>query len=108
MCWIRIEEKMPPENTWVIGLCKLQADICKDNDPVVFQVKYQKDKGWSDWCGDIQKDTDWVVTAWLPLPSDKPVINLELMAKITEAMNGKGEFPPEYQRHLIDNFWSLL
>jgi len=109
MCWIKIEEKMPPENTWVIGLCKLMAEPCKDHDPVVFQVKYQKGKGWSDWCGDLQKDEDWVVTAWLPLPTqEKPLINLELMEKITKALNGEGEFPPEFQKHLIDNFWSLL
>ena len=99
---------MPPENIWVIGLCKLSHEVNKGHAPVVFQVKYQKERGWSDWCGDLQEDTDWVVTAWMPLPPDKPLINLQLMNKISEAMNGEGEFPPEFQKQLIDNFWSLL
>lgn len=108
MAWTKIEEKMPPENIWVIGLCKLMAPILTDHDPVAFQVKYQKERGWSDWCGDLQEDTDWRVTAWMPLPSEKPLINLQLLEEITGAMNGEGKFPPEFQKYLIDNFWSLL
>lgn len=108
MCWIKVEDKMPTENTWVIGLCKLTHEVNKDHAPVVFQVKYQKEKGWSDWCGDIEEDTDWRVIAWLPLPPADPLINMELMEKVSKAVCGEGTFPPEFQKHLTENFWSLL
>jgi hypothetical protein len=71
MIWNKVEEKLPEGNTWVVGLCKLTAPILKDHDPVVFQVKYQKHCGWSDWCGDRESDSDWKVLAWTPMPSEE-------------------------------------
>ena len=64
----KVETKKITENEWVIGLCVHNVMSTTDDPPFWTQVKFQKDKGWSDWCGDILTDTDYKILDWFPIP----------------------------------------
>jgi len=65
--WIKVEGWLPDDNVWVLGLC--EVGLPEHRQKVVFQVKYQKEVGWSDWCGDREDDSSWKVTHWMSIPS---------------------------------------
>jgi len=67
MTWNKPEDK-PQERQWVLGLCQLNDITLVGYNPVVFQVKYTKHHGWTDWCGDGEKEGDWTVIGWMPIP----------------------------------------
>ena len=67
MNWNTPDNK-PKEREWVLGLCQLTNITLVGYNPVIFQVKYTRKYGWTDWCGDNENDLDWKVIGWCSIP----------------------------------------
>lgn len=68
--WVNIQDRMPKDAVWVIVLAEIISEVTKGMK-VAFQAKHESHVGWSDWCGDLEKDDDWKVIAWVLMPDEE-------------------------------------
>jgi hypothetical protein len=62
--WISVDDKMPEEKRWVLGLVETTGHI----QPVILQVHLNENGIWKDLQGNIP-DGSWEVIYWKPLPN---------------------------------------